>query len=752
MNSEFKMDFRLSGDRIDRPSSQCKKRKDEDEDFLIFGYTCKLFRNGSIDDDSCIVDENDLIVCPEDDSLIIDRYDCRAYMVNITSWSAANFDKSKYSMSLEESSIERQCDLERYASLNSDDTTENDEQSSAVQGARACIPFTYEDNKLTTAESSEIKEDSDEDIAFEPSDKLQLPYGMEIPKTVRQNKIIEKTAVFIAEQGLQMEILMKTKQGGNTQFSFLKYDDVLNPYYKHLLNMICNHGYDPEYEEQMRKCNQESDNDDEDSHYLHPLLFKKNEAVPEPIEKSKINLDNTPYGKLIQSLGSIQQKEEEKRRVMLQKLGIISDDKANQVDDQKHQSDVVPPPPDVLPIVDKLADYVARNGQVFEESVRQKQDPRFAFIEAGHIHHKYYLLKREYYEELTRKREEEKRKRDAYERDQIQNSHIKFLIRSKQSSDTQNSQAPVSLYVKSSDEDGGSNLSCENDQLDALLTASKEKYYDPLAEEVKKELFEDERRKDRLVSATRLKLAVESREKQDERKKRAERFLQNLKKDEIIKQSQAKVLLPTSVQPADEKSQKNMMNRLLLVDRSIKERRRFDDSKRSEKQYSDDREVRSNCKLNRDRKRTERHRSISEDKRLNIRNLSLAAIETVKPAEDGESKRSSSKKQKRHDLMERKKHKVDESDKSLKGQNPKSDKSHCKSERLTSDENCIIARYRIDDKRSSDSQHKPHHRSSIHKHGGRKRLSSTHNSRKKSKDNKISKRRSRTRSRHRHRL
>ena len=37
---------------------------------------------------------------------------------------------------------------------------------------------------------------------------------------------------------------------------------------------------------------------------------------------------------------------------------------------------IIPPPPDIQPVIDKLAEYVARNGVKFETSVRAKNDPR----------------------------------------------------------------------------------------------------------------------------------------------------------------------------------------------------------------------------------------------------------------------------------------------------------------------------------------------------------------------------------------
>lgn len=61
--------------------------------------------------------------------------------------------------------------------------------------------------------------------------------------------------------------------------------------------------------------------------------------------------------------------------------------------DSSSSTNVIPPPPDVKPIIDKLAEYVARNGSAFEESIRTKNDPRFGFLDRDHIHHNYYQLK-----------------------------------------------------------------------------------------------------------------------------------------------------------------------------------------------------------------------------------------------------------------------------------------------------------------------------------------------------------------------
>lgn len=41
---------------------------------------------------------------------------------------------------------------------------------------------------------------------------------------------------------------------------------------------------------------------------------------------------------------------------------------------------IIPPPPDIQPVIDKLAQYVARNGIKFETSVLAKNDSRLVVV------------------------------------------------------------------------------------------------------------------------------------------------------------------------------------------------------------------------------------------------------------------------------------------------------------------------------------------------------------------------------------
>ena len=55
---------------------------------------------------------------------------------------------------------------------------------------------------------------------------------------------------------------------------------------------------------------------------------------------------------------------------------------------------VVEPRPDLKPVIDRLAEYVAKNGNEFEDGIKEKKDPRFDFLNNWNVYHGYYLQKK----------------------------------------------------------------------------------------------------------------------------------------------------------------------------------------------------------------------------------------------------------------------------------------------------------------------------------------------------------------------
>ena len=166
--------------------------------------------------------------------------------------------------------------------------------------------------------------------------------------------MIEKTASFVSTSGVQMEILLKTKQANNPQFDFLKYDHYLNPYYRHLIIMIKSGKYRPNLEtnstannNQTKKANKNGerktthiesygfvcfflenlgvdqnsshDEDEAGDSYLHPLLRgrtnngnnhskKKSEEIVR-VPSVPMNIHNTAYGQLIKKYEHLRQRD-----------------------------------------------------------------------------------------------------------------------------------------------------------------------------------------------------------------------------------------------------------------------------------------------------------------------------------------------------------------------------------------------------------------------------------------------------------
>lgn len=65
-----------------------------------------------------------------------------------------------------------------------------------------------------------------------------------------------------------------------------------------------------------------------------------------------------------------------------------------------HGPTIIPPPPDIQPIIDKMADYVARNGPEFEFVVRRRRDERFRFLDVDHPHYAYYQHKKSVFQQV----------------------------------------------------------------------------------------------------------------------------------------------------------------------------------------------------------------------------------------------------------------------------------------------------------------------------------------------------------------
>ncbi|XP_051533210.1 splicing factor, suppressor of white-apricot homolog isoform X2 [Myxocyprinus asiaticus] len=235
---------------------------------------------------------------------------------------------------------------------------------------------------------------------------------------------------------------------------------------------------------------------------------------------------------------------------------------------------IIPPPPDIQPVIDKLAEYVARNGVKFETSVRAKKDPRFDFLQSWHQYNSYYEFKKHYFMQkeglsvsegsLVYSDEGDSAANCSSDKQQNEGKLIKasfapicFAIKSKENDMMPLEKNRVRLD-DDSDEDGTKGDGAE------LATGLVEAAREPqpqLPEQRKPVLSQEEleakqaklKLEDRLAAAAREKLAQASKESKErqlqaERKRKAALFLQTLRGPEAeVKRTEDRAAPPEPV-------------------------------------------------------------------------------------------------------------------------------------------------------------------------------------------------------------
>ena len=233
------------------------------------------------------------------------------------------------------------------------------------EGAFNQVPFNYDDKNNDVRDNKEELEPND----YKVPESLVLPVGLNLPTSMKQHTVIEKTALFISKTGPQTEIRLKIQHASNESFAFLDLDCPLNQYFRYLLSVIKSGKYVPdtvqESEAKTPKNNHESDSDsDSDGDYLHPSLLASRSTVTSTIVQDNAK---TPSDQPLRSVSH---------------------------ELNKTMSLLAPPPPALEAIIEKLAEKVAAAGDVFESSIRSRGDTRFDFLQPGHAFHAHYVKRK----------------------------------------------------------------------------------------------------------------------------------------------------------------------------------------------------------------------------------------------------------------------------------------------------------------------------------------------------------------------
>lgn len=219
------------------------------------------------------------------------------------------------------------------------------------------------------------------------------------------NQVIEKTACFVAEQGAQMEILIKMKQSDNSNFKFLSHDSPLHPYYQLILREIKSGRYSPNVAETQPSNDGSGDDDSGDEGYLHPSLLSSNIVNSRPTLPSlnKNIAADSHYSKLVQTIKD--KFADDIELVEEKKLAPSSDSKTVTSSVKPEGPSLLPIPPDEIEkIITKMAEHVAKAGQCLEDSIKSLKDGKFDFVNKGHLYHPYYVKQKIHFAKLFNKK------------------------------------------------------------------------------------------------------------------------------------------------------------------------------------------------------------------------------------------------------------------------------------------------------------------------------------------------------------
>ncbi|XP_062141485.1 protein suppressor of white apricot [Drosophila sulfurigaster albostrigata] len=289
-------------------------------ELLVFGYACKIFRD---DEKAREMDQGkQLIPWMGDVNLKIDRYDVRGALCELSSYEAppGGYGNRLEYLTADEQRAEQLCEEERYLFLYNNEEElrlQQEEDLKRLQqetsgGNYSQVDFHY-DGQSTSAKSTAAADGvaSPMPDSTTPTDESELPFtlpnnllvapmpGIQLPETMKQHAIIEKTARFIATQGAQMEILIKAKQANNAQFDFLSQGGQLQPYYRHLLAVIKQGKYAPSVDTAAEKTSTSADGS-----ALPPSPKRNNQVITVPIIKYKPSA-NCAYTQLISKIKGV---------------------------------------------------------------------------------------------------------------------------------------------------------------------------------------------------------------------------------------------------------------------------------------------------------------------------------------------------------------------------------------------------------------------------------------------------------------
>ncbi|KAG4203893.1 hypothetical protein ERO13_A04G013500v2 [Gossypium hirsutum] len=391
------------------------------------------------DDDAMAAFVNSPEALVDWNSLAIDRYDVRHLLSGPPPPRKRRRHLSSPSVTADDK-LESDLDRERYLdlpppspSLPDRQDGDNNEEPAAAGGLYNAVSFSYGN----TGESNEQK-DADVESSFRPPFPVPETLLQNLPPTEKVHQIMARTAIFVSKHGGQSEIVLRVKQGDNPTFGFLMPDHRLHPYFRFLVDhqeLLSSNSIDEESKADSSLDQASSgrgggalsllgtvygSGEDEDGETENATKAKRMESGESGVAINKKSTDGSDQK---ESSLSVSRKDDtvtkhlaplKEKASLIKRNQSITSVKPGTMTGLKKESDasaaeksrasslppilkveipVVEPPSDLKRVVDKIVEFILRNGRQFE-AVLVEQDVkhgRFPFLLPSNLYHPYYL-------------------------------------------------------------------------------------------------------------------------------------------------------------------------------------------------------------------------------------------------------------------------------------------------------------------------------------------------------------------------
>ncbi|KAI3948885.1 hypothetical protein MKX01_022299 [Papaver californicum] len=388
------------------------------------------------DDDSAATFVNSQEALVEWNSLLIDRYDVRHLL-----HTPPSLLRKRRQTPTDESEI----DHERYLDLpppQSDDLLSLQQESNSGGGQGAGGTYSAVGFSYGNSDVSADQKNSDTmvgDSGFHPPFPVPENLLHSLPSTEKLHQIMARTAVFVSKHGGQSEIILRVKQGDNPTFGFLMPDHQLHAYFRFLVDHpeilksevdnkpqdddkktdnVQNHiadisggalsllgsvyesGEDDDDDDSLQDADKSNENKSADSSIVrgstHAHVSERVEDSPNLAGKD-VRANERPFPSVKETALS----SKKNRSLSLVPGGKKMDGGASgsssttleKLVTSKVKPLIVDPPSDMRRTMDKLIEFIVKNGKEFEEVLIEQdaKNGRFPFLLPSNLYHPYYL-------------------------------------------------------------------------------------------------------------------------------------------------------------------------------------------------------------------------------------------------------------------------------------------------------------------------------------------------------------------------